>query len=263
MANHTYTLYSSNGGHSAKSPGAAANGYREHEQARLCNDAFIKVMRQHGHKVADTTSDAANKTAVLQEQVAKANRVGGGSKQLAISWHLNSSGGKGASGVEVLHYGEATRKLATDVSAAISKALGIKDRGAKKRTDLYFLRKTAGHAILIEVCFIDSDDMAKLTKKRNAVAEAVAEVLVGPFESSANSSTESSTSSTSSTVPAGKIASYTGSSLVDGLKAAGVDSSFKNRANLAVTYGIVKTTSQYKGTAAQNTALLKAMRGDA
>ncbi len=255
MSNYTYNVFTSNGGHSATSPGAAANGYKEHEQARLWNEAFIKVMKQHGCSVTDTTSDAADATAVLQEQVAKANRLGGGSKQLAISWHLNSSGGKGASGVEVLHYGDSTKKLAADVSAAISKALGVKDRGAKQRKDLFFLRKTTGLAILIEVCFIDNqDDMAKLTKKRNAVVEALAEVLVGPFASSTKSSTSSTVSTGQST--------YKGSSLVDYLKSLKVESSFENRSNLAVTYGVVKTTSQYKGTSAQNTALLKAMRGD-
>lgn len=258
MSNFTYSVFSSNAGHSAKSPGAGANGYEEHTQARLCNTEFIKIMKQHGHAVTDTTSDAPNKTAVLQEQVAKANRLGGGSNQLNLSFHLNAGGG---SGVEVLYYGDATKKLAAEVSAAISKALGVKDRGVKQRKDLYFLKKTQAHSILIEVCFIDSlIDMQKLIKKRTAAMRAVAEVLVGPLESSANSSTDSSTSSTVST---GKITSYKGTSLVDGLKSAGIDSSFSNRANLAVIYGIVKTTTQYKGSAAQNIALLAAMRGDA
>ena len=248
-----YQYITSNAGHSAKSPGAGANGYQEHQQSRLCNDAFIKVMKKNGYSVTNTTSDAANKTAVLQEQVAKANRVAGGSKQLDISWHLNAGGG---SGVEVLYYSDATKELAADVSAAVSKALGVKNRGAKQRKDLYFLKRCKAHAILIEACFIDSlVDMQRLVKKRTAMVTAVAEVLIGPFESS----TEKSTSSTVST---GKIASYKGTSLVDGLKSAGVDSSFSNRANLAVIYGIVKTTAQYKGSAAQNTALLKAMRGD-
>lgn len=253
MSNYTYTVFTSNAGHSAKSPGAGANGYAEHAQTRLCNKEFIKIMKHHGYAVTDTTSDAANKTAVLQEQVAKANRIGGGSKQLNLSLHLNAGGG---SGVEVLYYGDSTKKLAAEISAAISKALGVKDRGAKQRKDLYFLKQTKAHSILIEVCFIDSlIDMQKLIKKRSATMKAVAEVLIGPFDSSTDSST-------SSTVSTGKITSK-GSSLVDALKAAGIDSSFSNRANLAVIYGIVKTTTQYKGTSAQNTALLKAMRGDA
>ena len=254
MSNYAYTVFSSNAGHSAKSPGAGANGYEEHIQARLCNKAFIKAMKERGHSVVDTTSDAANKTAVLQEQVAKANHAGKGSEHLAISWHLNAGGG---SGVEVLYYGDATKKLAADVSAAIAKALGVKDRGAKQREGLYFLRKTASHAILIEVCFIDSlIDMQKLLKKRTAAMQAVAEVLVGPLEPAEKPSTEPSTSSTVSTAKN----AYEGPSLVDYLKHGKVDSSFANRAKLAVQHGIVKTSTQYKGTAEQNTALLSAMR---
>lgn len=257
MAKFTYTTFTSNAGHSAKSPGAGANGYQEHAQARLCNKDFIKVMKRHGYRVEDTTSDAANKTAVLQEQVAKANRLGGGSKQLNLSFHLNAGGG---SGVEVLYYGDATKKLAAEISAAISKALGVKDRGAKQRKDLYFLKQTKAHSVLVEACFVDNlIDMQRLVKKRSKAMEAVAEVLVGPFESSANSSTGSSTSSTVST---GKSA-YKGSSLVDHLKSIKVDSSFSNRAKLAVIYGIVKTSTQYKGSADQNSALLAAIRGDA
>ena len=257
MTKFTYTTFTSNAGHSAKSPGAGANGYEEHTQARLCNKEFIKIMKQHGYVVTDTTSDASNKTAVLQEQVAKANRIGGGGKQLDLSWHLNAGGG---SGVEVLYYGESTKKLAAEISEVVSKALGVKNRGAKQRKDLYFLKHCKAHAILIEVCFIDNlIDMQRLTKKRSKAMEAVAEVLVGPFESSANSSTGSSTSSTVST---GK-STYKGSSLVDFLKSIDADSSFSNRAKLAVIYGIVKTSTQYKGSADQNTALLAAIRGDA
>lgn len=256
MTTFTYTTFTSNAGHSAKSPGAGANGYEEHTQARLCNKEFIKVMKKYGHYVVDATSDAANKTAVLQEQVAKANRIGGGKKQLNLSYHLNAGGG---SGVEVLYYSDDTKKLAATISAAISKALGVKDRGAKQRKDLYFLKQTKAHSVLIEVCFIDNlIDMQRLLKKRSKAMEAVAEVLVGPLESSDDSSTENSTSSTVST----SQSAYKGSSVVDYLKSIGADSSFSNRAKLAVKYGVVKSSNEYKGAASQNTALLKAMRGD-
>ena len=49
---------------------------------------------------------------------------------------------------------------------------------------------------------------------------------------------------------------YTGSSIVDYLKSIGQDSSFANRARLAMQYGI----NGYQGTAAQNTQLLNKMR---
>ncbi|MGN0078817.1 MAG: N-acetylmuramoyl-L-alanine amidase, partial [Coriobacteriales bacterium] len=169
-----YNSFSSNGGHSAKSPGACSGEYKEHEQTRLMNKAFIKAMKARGYKVADTTSDARNKSAVLIEQVKKANEAAEGGKHLALSWHYNASGG---TGTEVYHYGESTREIAARVSSAIAKTLGIRDRGSKQNASLYFLSKTVAPAILIEVCFIDNpSDMEKLEAKRQLVAEAVADV---------------------------------------------------------------------------------------
>lgn len=257
MTTFTYTTFTSNAGHSAKSPGASGYGYKEHEQARLCNKAFINQMKARGYSVTDTTSDARNKAAVLQEQVAKANKVGKGNNLLHLSFHLNSASSN-ATGTEVLHYGDETKELATKVSAAVAKTLGIKDRGAKERKDLYFLRKTNSHAILIEVCFISSEnDMEKFTSNYEKAMRAVADILVGPVKTNEGSSTEKSTSSTVST----SQNTYKGSSIIDYLKSISVDSSFSNRKKLAVKYGIVKTSNEYKGTATQNTALLKAMRG--
>ena len=56
--------------------------------------------------------------------------------------------------------------------------------------------------------------------------------------------------------PAKPKSSYTGPSIVTYLNSIGVDSSYKNRAKLAVKHGI----KNYKGTAAQNTKLLNILR---
>lgn len=256
---NNYTVFTSNGGHSAKAPGASALGYKEHEQTRLCNKAFIKAMNSHGHKVTDTTSDAKNKLAVLQEQVAKANKVNGGKEQIDLSFHLNASNGEGH-GVEVYYYSEDAKVTASLVSSAIATTLGVKNRGAKQSKELYFLAHTKATALLIEVCFIDNwDDMQKLTSKRDAAMEAVAEVLAGPFFSSTTSSTVS-TGPHEPEVPATPKSDYTGPSLVDYLKSLKIDASFTNRARLAVSYRVVSQPAHYHGTAAQNTQLLDAMR---
>jgi len=46
--------------------------------------------------------------------------------------------------------------LATQVAGNISRNGNLVNRGPKARSDLYFLNKTDGPAILIEVCFVDS-----------------------------------------------------------------------------------------------------------
>lgn len=54
---------------------------------------------------------------------------------------------------------------------------------------------------------------------------------------------------------------YKGASIVDFLSLSGQDTGYTNRQRLAVEQGIVTEGTQYKGTAEQNTALLKKLRG--
>jgi len=60
---------------------------------------------------------------------------------LFIEWHTNSGGG---TGVEVLYRTERSEKLAKMMAAAGSKALGLKNRGAKFRNDLAVLHEHPG-----------------------------------------------------------------------------------------------------------------------
>ncbi|WP_053346509.1 N-acetylmuramoyl-L-alanine amidase [Peribacillus butanolivorans] len=101
------------------------------------------------------------------------------SRDLDVSVHFNA-GTKEIGGTEVLYYSDGNKVLAEKVSKAISEALGIKDRGAKKRTDLGFLKGTAKPAILIEVCFVDTKTNADAYKKNfNNCCKAIAETLSG------------------------------------------------------------------------------------
>ncbi|MDQ0154899.1 N-acetylmuramoyl-L-alanine amidase [Robertmurraya andreesenii] len=172
----TYSVVTVNAGHSAKAPGASGNGYREHEVARTLKDKLIKALNAVGQKTADTTSDAGDKNAVLAEQVRKCNAVIKNGR-LDVAIHLNAGGG---TGTEVLHFGASTKALAAKVSAAIAKAGGYRDRGAKQRQDLYFLRNTNAPSILIEVCFIDNaDDMRKLMAQMDAIVNAIVKAITG------------------------------------------------------------------------------------
>jgi N-acetylmuramoyl-L-alanine amidase len=56
-------------------------------------------------------------------------------------------------GCEVLYLTQ--DKLAAKLSAAIA-CVGLIDRGAKQRTDLFFLNATSQPACLLEICFVDS-----------------------------------------------------------------------------------------------------------
>ncbi|MED3832392.1 N-acetylmuramoyl-L-alanine amidase [Peribacillus frigoritolerans] len=100
-------------------------------------------------------------------------------RDLDVSVHFNA-GTKETGGTEDLYYGDGNKALAARVSKAISEALGIKDRGAKKRIDLGFLKGTSKPAILIEVCFVDTKTNADAYKKNfDKCYKAIAETLSG------------------------------------------------------------------------------------
>lgn len=162
-----------NAGHSRKSQGASKY-LNEVNEARVIKDALISELKRRGHRVTDSTSEASTQNAVLAEQARKANNSGA---SLAVSIHFNSGGG---TGTEVWYYpGTAGGKYAKAVSSSISKKLGIKDRGAKSSSELYWLRSTKMQAILIEVCFVDSRTDEKAYKGCNSrcIACAIADAI--------------------------------------------------------------------------------------
>lgn len=78
-------------------------------------------------------------------------------------------------GTEVLYLTQGD--LAEEISKAIAKAARLPNRGAKKRSDLYFLNYTDQPAILIEVCFVDSSaDANAYCARFNVICKAIANV---------------------------------------------------------------------------------------
>ena len=88
-------------------------------------------------------------------------------RKLDVSVHFNSSSGSTDKGIgtETLVYGESNKKLAKNVTDAISNASGLINRGVKIRTDLGFLRGTNKPSILIEICFVNSSVDVALYKR--------------------------------------------------------------------------------------------------
>ena len=237
--------YNVHGGHNSIVPGA--NKYlNEVTEDRSVKDKLIGYLRASGHTVYDCTDDAGTtQSANLSNIVKKCNAH---AVDLDISIHLNAGAGTGA---EVWYYtgDNAGKEKAAAVSAAVAKALGIKDRGVKPSSDLYVLRNTKATAILVECCFVDSQtDVAAWNADK--CAKAIAEAVTGAAVSGGSAAAGGAVSS-------GATPGYTGSSIVDYLKSIGKDSSFAARQQYAAQYGI----SGYTGTATQNTQLLNAMRG--
>jgi N-acetylmuramoyl-L-alanine amidase len=100
-------------------------------------------------------------------------------RDLDISVHFNAYvETENPMGTEVLYVTQ--EDLASQLSHAIAEAGGLKDRGEKFRDDLFFLNNTEAPAVLLEVCFVDSEADAQLYADNfHQICEAIANVLAG------------------------------------------------------------------------------------
>lgn len=175
------TIRSNGGGHGGRQsgsnwmdPGAVGNGRREADVVRTITQKMQAIA-----SVANTSDQSATTVNQnLQNQVNAMNAAGNG---WAITNHLNAFNGQ-ATGAEVWYWAgsEEARKKAAEVSAAIAKALGIVDRGAKATTSLFVHRNTnpGVNVLLIEWCFIDNaNDMRRLDQNMDQAIRAVMNVL--------------------------------------------------------------------------------------
>lgn len=100
-------------------------------------------------------------------------------RSLDISVHFNAyNTTNDPMGTECLYLTKS--ELADVMAKAISAVSGLKNRGGKKRDDLFFLNKTTEPAILIEVCFVDSKADANLYNNHfHSICGAISEVIGG------------------------------------------------------------------------------------
>ena len=168
----TDTTGAGHGGKNEFDAGAVGNGTTERKEVLAINRDLIKA--NPGWKdVSDYSGGSIN--ANLYNIVNNTNKVGKSSER-TFSHHMNAFNGK-ATGVEVWYYaGDSIgRSMAEKASAAISKALGLQNRGAKATTDLYVVANTIPHCILVEWCFVDNpNDIAAWRKNRTAAINAFA-----------------------------------------------------------------------------------------
>src|SRR5215471_15760839 len=139
-------------GHGLKVRGASGL-IDEVDEARRVVPEVVKYLRQLGHEVAEFHDDTSESQDENLETIVHFHNSQ--ERNLDVSVHFNAyTPTKGGRGTEVLYVTQ--QSLAAKVSSAISEAGGLINRGAHKRSDLYFLNCTDEPAILIEVCFVDA-----------------------------------------------------------------------------------------------------------
>ena len=204
------------GGHNSIVPGASGL-LDETKEDRKVKNGVISRLKVAGHTVYDCTDDKGRtQGANLANIVAKCNKH---TVDYDISIHLNSGRGdkKGdgkTGGVEVFIYDLTLKKEAKAVADAIAEEFGYALRsdsttpagyaGVKVKKSLYVLRHTKNKAMLIECCFVDDKDDAKVWNA-DRCAGAIVKGLTGKTVSDGstkptggNSKPESSKPSTSS-----------------------------------------------------------------
>ena len=155
---------------------------KESTEARKVKDEVIRLLKAAGHTVYDcTVNDGTSANDVLVKIVKKCNTH---KADLDVSIHFNSrandrAGNGRTTGTEVYLYNSSSKakKYAEAVVKQIA-ALDFTNRGVKVNPKLYFLRRSNNPAMLIECCFVDDKDDAKLYNYKR-MAEAIVRGITG------------------------------------------------------------------------------------
>lgn len=148
----------------------------EVDEARMVVEEVADLLRDRGVAVKtfhDDTSHSQNENLNTIVDYHNAQE-----RELDVSVHFNAYVETTAPmGTECLYVTQ--EQLAGSIAKAVA-ACGLTNRGAKKRTDLFFLNQTEKPSVLIEVCFVDSSADADVYKSAfEQICEAIATVIGG------------------------------------------------------------------------------------
>lgn len=158
-------------GHTTSGKGTGAVGYiNESAENRVVGKKVVEYLKQAEHEAVYGEINKSDN--YLAEQVAIANKS---NYDLVVQIHFNAGGG---TGTETLYTSTNGKKYAEQVTKSLGKM--YKQRGAKQRTDLYWLNRTNAPAILVETCFVDSKtDTDKYLSNKDYTAKLIAEGIIG------------------------------------------------------------------------------------
>jgi hypothetical protein len=165
--------------------GPAPWGLDEVNEARRVVAELVDLLSLDGYDVEQLHDDVSkNQSDNLHWIVSHHNKFAAADR-LDVSIHFNAyvADPDIGRGTECLYISQ--DELAARVAGAISSVSGLINRGAKYRSDLYFLNGTTGSlgAILVEVCFVDAGvDCEIYQDKFDQICRAIAEAITGEEE---------------------------------------------------------------------------------
>ncbi len=151
-----------------------AVGYLNEQNCALdIANRVVSKLQSIGHQAWNVRpSSASSVTNSLQKRC-----DGAVNADYLVSIHLNAGGGKGS---EIFAMSSSGNALASKVLNKLT-VLGFVDRGVKDGSGLYVIRHSIPTAVLIEICFVDSQGDTDLynTLGADIIATAIAQGLAG------------------------------------------------------------------------------------
>lgn len=162
-------------------PGAVSGGFTEADIVMEWANVLREVLLERGHRVVRTRVDHKDPAPIGDR--AKTAKVYHG--EIMLSLHCNAATGQ-ASGTETFYRGLGHKEKAERITAAVCKALGTKNRGAKNESQSQHTRLAVmafQPCFLLEIGFIDHPgDRSKMIDPalRRQACNAIADELLTP-----------------------------------------------------------------------------------
>ena len=152
----------------------------EVEEARRVVPEVATWLRKMKHSVVEFHDDTSTSQQENLETIVNFHNMQ--TRDLDVSVHFNAYEPTTESrGTEVWY--ETQDELAADISYSIANASDLFNRGGKHTNDLYFLGHTDKPAVLIEVCFVDSEfDVEHYVEHFEDICESIAAAISDYFK---------------------------------------------------------------------------------
>ena len=138
-------------GYYTSADGTSLGGGNEYKFNKTFSTYLAKALRKNGHTVDVIRCPEKVFLTSVQERNYKLNIVNNNKYNLVIELHLNASSNTAAEGCEVLYISEKGKMYAKEVQKKL--ATVFKDRGIKRRDNLYMLTQTKPVCIMLETYF--------------------------------------------------------------------------------------------------------------
>lgn len=166
-------------GHGGYDPGAANRDVREKDITLKIGLQLRDLLQQAGFSVVMTRESDVSPGGYreINADLRERCRISDAAQaDVFISVHVNAGGGRGAE-IYVYKDGSTIRPLAQSIVENVATITGYHGQPVKDGSDLYVIRNTSAPAMLLEIGYIDSDDLPKIQANIDNFAPLIAKAF--------------------------------------------------------------------------------------